>query len=92
MKLACSLMSLVKTELVDLLANELAWTEEGKELQKVVRWLREAGKAGILHNNLLKALSPMRSRTLKEHIQTLVERGELGGQKEGKGVRYLWVG
>ena len=89
MKLACSLMSMVKTELVDLLANELAWTEEGKELQKVIRRLREAGKTGILHDHLLKALSPMRSRTLKDHVQTLEERGELRVEKEGKGRPVL---
>lgn len=92
MRLACSLMSMVKAELVDLLANELAWTEEGKELQKVIRRIREAGKAGILHVQLLRALSPMRARTLKDHVQTLQERGELVVQKEGKGARYFWVG
>jgi hypothetical protein len=92
MKLACNLMSTIKTDLVDLLANELAWTEEGKELQKVIRRIREAGKTGIFHNHLLKALSPMRSRILKEHIQTLDERGELRIQKEGKGIRYSWAG
>ena len=89
MKLACSLMSMVKTELVDLLANELAWTEEGKELQKVVRRLREAGKNGNLAHSTLEGAIANAGQDIEGSRPDLARAGRTRGPEGRQGGSVL---
>ena len=83
---AIRLIESLKLDLREFLENELAFNREDADLKRVQRVIREA--PGIDHSKLLRN-SHVRSRNMRDILQTLLESGAVCREVEKSGKRSV---